>query len=118
MQDGFKSLIVWKKAYELGLLVYQLTKNFPKDEQYGLTTQMRRAAISISGNIAEGYERQHRKEYIQFLMIARGSLGELETYLMFAWDLRYINQIEFDNADSKRREVGKLFHGLIKSLIT
>ena len=81
MGEGFKKLIVWNKAYDLALGVYKKTKEFPKDELYGLTSQLRRASLSVSANIAEGYDRQHRKEYLHYLSIARGSLSEVETYL-------------------------------------
>ena len=93
MGEGFRNLIVWQKAYAFALEVYKAAKNFPRDEIYGLTSQIRRAAVSVSANIAEGYERQHRKEYIQFLMIAKGSLGEVETHLMFARDLAYLKSL-------------------------
>lgn len=116
MKNGFKSLIVWQKAYGLALEIYTLTKSFPKNEQYGLISQIRRAAISISANIAEGYERNYRKEYIQFLMIAKGSLGEVETYLLFSKDLGYITSDEYSKIDIKRIETSKLLKGLIKSL--
>lgn len=99
-----------------GLAIYSTTKLFPKDEIYGLVSQMRRASISIFANIAEGYERHYRKEYIQFLMIAKGSLGEMEAYLMFAKDLNYINKQEFSGLDERRREIARLLLGLIKSL--
>lgn len=114
--NGFRDLIVWEKAYKLALDVYKITKIFPKDELYALTNQLRRAAISISANIAEGYERQHRKEYVQFLSIAKGSLGEVETYLMFAKDLAYFKKSEYDSLEGMRQEVGKLLRGLIRSL--
>lgn len=116
MGEGFRNLIAWQKAYSLALEVYKMTKRFPKDELYGLTSQIRRSAISISANIAEGYERQYRKEYIQFLMISKGSLGEVETYLMFAKDLGYIEENEYIKLEGQRQEVGKLLRGLIKSL--
>lgn len=116
MKEGFKKLIVWEKAYKLALDIYVVTKKFPKDEIYGLVSQMRRASVSISANIAEGYERQYRKEYIQFLMIAKGSLGELETYLLFSRDLDYLKEEEYNNLDIKRQEVGKLLRGLIKAM--
>ena len=87
--EGFKQLIVWQKAYAFALGIYKTTQTFPKNELYGLVSQMRRSAISVSANIAEGYERQHRKEYLQFLTIARGSLGELESYLLFSKDLKF-----------------------------
>lgn len=116
MSEGFRDLIVWQKAYNIALDTYKMTKAFPKDELYGLTTQLRRAAISISANIAEGYERQHRKEYIQFLAISKGSLGEVETYLMFSRDLGYIKGENYSDMEGKRKEVGKLLRGLINSL--
>src|SRR5271157_2126516 len=116
MNDGFRSLIVWKKAYEFALKIYKITEIIPKSEQYGLTSQIRRAAVSISANIAEGYERQHRKEYIQFLMIAKGSLGEVETYLLMLRDLKFIADPDYFFIDEKRREVGRILCGLIKSL--
>lgn len=116
MGEGFRNLIAWQKAYAFALEIYKATKGFPKDELYGLTSQIRRAAVSISANIAEGYERQHRKEYIQFLTIAKGSLGEVETYLMFARNLGYIRENEYAMLEEMRRETGRLLRGLIKSL--
>jgi len=108
--------MAWQKAYDLAFNIYKASKTFPQTELYGLTNQIQRAAISISANIAEGYERQHRKEYIQFLMIAKGSLGEVETYLMFAKDLGYIDEEKFKKLDGQRQEVSKLLRGLINSL--
>lgn len=116
MENGFKGLIVWKKSYEMALEMYGMTKNFPVNEQYGLVSQVRRAAISVSANIAEGYERKYRKEYIQFLMIAKGSLGELETYLLFARDLGYISREKYLHIEAIRIDVIKLLRGLINSL--
>jgi len=86
---SFKDLIVWQKAYQLVKEVYEFTKLFPKDELYSLSQQMRRAAIAIPSNIAEGYGRQSDKEYRQFLSIAYGSLCELETQYLLAIDLGY-----------------------------
>jgi four helix bundle protein len=116
MEEGFKSLKVWKKAYDFALEIYRVTRVFPQAELYGLTNQMRRAALSIPANIAEGYERQHRKEYIQFLMIAHGSLGEIETFLLFAKDLGYIDEKAHGTLDSQRQEVRRLLRGLINAL--
>jgi len=116
MGEGFRSLTTWQKAYDLALEVYRITEKFPKQEQYGLSSQFRRAAISISANIAEGYERQHRKEYLQFLMVAKGSLGEVETYILFSKDLGYLSAEQYKQIDDKRQEVGRLLRGLIKSL--
>ena len=116
MNEGFKGLIVWQKAYGLALDIYKKTKEFPKNEQYGLISQIRRAAISVSANIAEGYDRRHRKEYVQYLSIARGSLSEVETYLLFSKDLEYASDQAFVELENKRQEVGRLLNGLIRSL--
>lgn len=86
---SFKELIVWQKAYKLVLEIYKLTKDFPNSEIYGLAQQMRKAAISIPSNIAEGYGRKHKAEYHQFLSIAYGSLSELETQYLLSIDLGY-----------------------------
>jgi len=91
---SFKDLIVWQKAYRLVLEVYKITKAFPRSEIYGLTQQMRRAAISMPSNIAEGYGRKHKAEYQQFLSIAYASLLELETQYWLSLDLNYINKNE------------------------
>jgi len=116
MAEGFKNLRTWQRSYELGLDVYLNTKSFPSHEQFALTSQLRKAVISVSANIAEGYQRQHRKEYIQFLNIARGSLGEVETYLMFARDLGYLDEQKYLGLACKLGEVGGLLTSLIRSL--
>ena len=115
--QGFKSLLVWQKSYALTIKIYKVTEKFPKSEIYGLVSQMRRAAISVPANIAEGYERQYNKEYIQFLTVARGSLGELETYLLLAKDLNYITRGTFEELEQSRKEVIKLLQGLIRSKV-
>src|SRR3989338_11366185 len=86
--NSYKDLIVWQKSIELVIGIYKMTDKFPKSELYGLTSQIRRAAVSISSNIAEGYTRKHRLEYIQFLRIAFGS-GELETQIIIAKKLNF-----------------------------
>ena len=93
---GFKDLIVWQKAYKLTLGIYKATVQFPRDEQYGLPSQIRRASVSVVSNIAEGYTRRNRAEYIQFLSIAYASLSELETQLLLSKDLKYVPQNEFN----------------------
>lgn len=113
---GFRQLTAWQKAYELTLEVYRLTKKFPKTETYGLISQLQRAVISIPANIAEGYERNHRKEYLQFLYIAKGPLGEVETYLLLAKDLGYLNESDYALLDENRKVTSRLLKGLIKSL--
>ncbi len=91
---SFKKLIVWQKAYGLVLEIYKITKDFPKSEIYGLAQQMRRAAIFLPSNIAEGYGRRHKTEYEQFLSIANGSLSELETQYLLSIDLGYTKKSE------------------------
>ena len=116
MEKGFMGLMAWQKAYALALEIYKVTKEYPKDELYGLTSQMRRAAISVSANIAEGYERQYRKSYLQFLMIANGSLGEVESYLLLSKDLGYIDDRRHAVISDIRQDTGRLLKGLIRSL--
>lgn len=94
--QSFTDLEVWRKAHKLVLLIYRITKKFPKEELFSLTNQMRRAAISITSNIAEGFARQSFKEKLQFYYIALGSLTELQNQLLVAKDLKYLNQAEFD----------------------
>jgi len=113
---GFRKLTAWQQAYQLSLEVYKLSKSFPKSEIYGLISQLQRAVVSIPANIAEGYERNHRKEYLQFLYIAKGSLGEVETYLLLAKDLGYCSQEEYASVDELRKTTSRLLKGLIKSL--
>jgi four helix bundle protein len=101
---GYKGMVVWQKAYKLVLEIYRLTNSFPKSEIYGLAQQMRRAAVSVPSNIAEGYCRKHNAEYRQFISIAYGSLSELETQYMLSIDLKYISS----NSDIENlfKEVG------------
>lgn len=113
---GFRGLTVWQKAYELTLDIYKASKKFPKEEMYGLSSQLRRAAVSIPANIAEGYERNHRKEYMQFLFVSKGSLGEVETQLLLARDLGYFSESDYSMIECKRSEATRLLTGLIKSL--
>ena len=116
MVQSYKDLIVYQKSYKLALVIYQITKNYPKEEIYGLTSQMRRSSVSIPCNIAEGYRRGHRKEYIQFLHMAHGSCGELETLLSLSQDLGLIEKDLFENLYRLQEEVSKLLKGLIVSL--
>ena len=116
MGNRFKDLIVWQKAYQLTLSIYQVTESFPQREQYGLTAQIRRAALSVPANIAEGHERRSRKEYVQFLSIAKGSLGELETFLLLSKDLGFLPDNKFEATEAQCHEVSRLLHGLIRAL--
>lgn len=114
--NSHKDLLVWQKSTELVKAVYLLTGNFPKSELYGITNQIRRAAVSIPSNIAEGYQRNHRPEYIQFLRVSFGSAAELETQLGIAKDLGMSSQESFKNADKLLGEVLKMLNKLIQSL--
>jgi len=116
MITSYKDLIVWQKSYELSLLVYKFSKIFPREEIYGLTSQIRRCAVSIPSNIAEGYARQRRLEYIQFLQISFGSGAELETQLLIARDLRYITDEEYTKTNDLLQEVMKMLNSLIGKL--
>jgi four helix bundle protein len=115
--QSYKDLIIYQKSYKLALEIYQVTKDYPKEEIYGLISQMRRSAVSIPCNIAEGYRRGHRKEYIQFLYMAHGSCGELETLLSLSFDLGLIDKDAFDRLYLMQEEVSRLLYGLISSLL-
>jgi four helix bundle protein len=93
---SYKDLIVWQKSYQFTLLLYKVTSSFPQKEEFGLTSQLRRASVSIPSNIAEGYRRGSRKEYRQFLRISFGSAGEIETQLLLAKDIGYISAGQYD----------------------
>lgn len=108
-----KDLDVWKKAMDLATQVYSLTSRFPKEELYGLTAQMRRSAVSIPSNIAEGAARHSRKEFIQFLSIASGSVAELETQLVLAFRIGFLPT---NTALAKIEEIRKMLLGLLRSL--
>jgi len=108
---SFKDLIVWQKAYRLVLEVYKITKDFPKSETYGLAQQMRRAAVSLPSNIAEGYGRRHKTEYKQFLSIAYGSLSELDTQYLLSIDLGYTKKS--DIIENLLKEVGSMLYRMI-----
>lgn len=107
-------LDAWKLSMDLVLDIYLKTKLFPSDEKFGLTNQIRRAAVSIPSNIAEGASRNSNKEFIQFLYVSLGSASELETQFIIALKLNYISQEEYDSISDKIRIVSKLIMGLIK----
>jgi len=115
-QSNFEKLKVWEKAHQFALLVHNITKKFPKEEIYGLTSQLRRAVFSVPTNIVEGNERKSRKEYIQFLSISKGSLAETKYLLIVSRDLKYINDSLFDNLNEEINSIGKLLNGLINYL--
>ena len=113
--QSFKDLIVWQKAYRLVLEIYKMTKDFPKFEIYGLAQQMRRAAVSIPSNIAEGYGRKHKAEYRQFLSVAYGSLSELETQYLLSIDLQYTENHKV--IENLLKEVGGMLYRMINPKI-
>jgi four helix bundle protein len=116
MLKNFKDLKVWQKAYQLCVTIYKITKRFPKAEQYGLTSQIRRSAVSVPSNIAEGYGRKTTQEYIQSLYIAYGSHCELETQTMLSKDLGYIKSDDFQELQQDIGDVERMLKALIKSL--
>lgn len=116
MLRNYKDLQVWQKAYQLCLEIYKATGEFPKHELYGITTQLRRAAVSIASNIAEGYGRKTTKEYIQFLYVAYGSICELETQVLLSGDLGYLSSDLLEKLQNGIREVERMLKALINSL--
>jgi four helix bundle protein len=113
---GFRKLIVWQRAHQLVLQVYKFTEKFPKHEMFGLTSQIRRAMVSVPANIAEGYAAGGKGQFGRYLDIAQGSLAEVEYYLILAQDLTYLTQPQYEQAESVRAETGFLLHRLIESL--
>ena len=113
---SFKDLDIWKLGIEIILEVYKLTKAFPKEEVYGLVNQMRRAAVSISSNISEGFNRLSNNEYRHFLFISLGSCGELETQTEASYLLKYINQKERISLIEKLDHESRMLRNLIKKL--
>jgi four helix bundle protein len=114
--ESYKDLIVWQKGIELVNEIYILTKRFPKVEMFGLTNQMRRAAVSIPANIAEGWGRNSTKSYIQFVRISRGSLYEIETMMVIAKNQNYINEEQKSSTSSRIDELGKMLNKRLNSL--
>ena len=116
MASNFKDLVVWKKAMALVTDVYRLTRSFPDEEKFGLANQLRRAAVSIPSNIAEGQGRRTPKMFQLFLNNARGSLLEVETQLLIAHNLNYIGREELEGIQGNVHEVARLLSGLTRSL--
>jgi four helix bundle protein len=118
MAQNFRELIVWQRAIELTLCIYRLTCGFPKDEQYGLVSQMRRASVSVASNIAEGRGRLSHAEFRQFLGLAQGSLFELKTQLVVARRLEFGDRKVLDEAESLAEEISKMLTAFIQTLRT
>ena len=113
---GYRKLLVWQKADELAIAVYQATKVFPSDEVYGITSQLRRAALSVPTNIVEGSGRQGKRELKQFSNVALGSLAEVEYLLGFCRRLGYLSEQQYQTLEEKRKSVGGLLWNFYRSL--
>ena len=118
MSHSYKDLIVWREAKLLAASIYRATESFPKREWYGLTSQIRRSAVSVPSNIAEGQGRLTRGEFIQFLGHARGSLQEMRTQLEIALDLKYLSNADLESLESHAEQVSRMLNGLIDSMRT
>jgi four helix bundle protein len=117
-KSSYQGLLVWQKAMDLTAAIYNLTKKLPKEELYSLSDQMRRAAVSIPSNVAEGHERNTKKEFVQFLTISRGSKAELETQLLICVKVGYLNETEITEAMNLLIEIGKMLTSFINKLKT
>ena len=113
---NFKELLVWQKSINFVTEIYELTNDFPKNEMYGLTSQIRRASISIPSDIAEGNSRRSVADYLQFLKIARGSCAEVETQLIIAQNLKFLSEEHYLKLNQDIIEISKMLNGLINSL--
>jgi four helix bundle protein len=113
-KSGYRDLVVWQKARELASRVYRVSRAFPRSELFGLTAQMRRAALSVPCNIAEGHGRRSTADRIQFLVVARGSLLELETQAIIAADLEFMSQALSDDIVDKTTDIARALNGLIR----
>src|SRR3990167_4237956 len=116
MIKSYRDLIVWQKAIQLVTQVYRMTRTLPKEELYGLLAQIRRSAVSIPSNIAEGYGRNSTNDYLRFLQIAMGSLYELQTQLEICLNLEYLSKEEFESIDEQSREIERMLSSLIKKV--
>jgi four helix bundle protein len=116
MLKNYKELKVWQKAYQLCLEIYRMTKTFPKEERYGLISQIKRAGVSVPSNIAEGYGRKTTREYVHSLYIGYGSLCELETQILLSGDLGYFKGGELERIETMVGEVERMLKALIRSL--
>jgi four helix bundle protein len=116
LAQAFRNLVVWKRAIELSVCIYELTRTFPKDELYGLTSQLRRASVSVASNIAEGRGRLTEGEFRQFLGLAQGSNYELQTQLVIVRHLHFSKPEILDNAEALSGEVGKMLSSLLNAV--
>ena len=114
--ENFDKLLVWQRAHSLVLKIYEVTNNFPKEEIWGLTSQIRRAAVSVPSNIVEGKARGSRKDFKRFLLVARGSLEEVKYQSLLAKELKYMNEEQYEEITAMIEEVGRLLGGMIRKV--
>lgn len=112
----YKDLIVWQKAYSLAVSIYKITKKFPLNEIYGLTSQLRRASVSVASNLAEGSKRGTKKDFAQFIRIAQGSTSEIETQLMIAKEIDYLNEKDFNLLMDELNQISRMLTGLLMKI--
>ena len=117
MSQSFEDVIAWKKAHAFVLSVYKVTKGFPDDEKFGLTSQFRRAAVSIEANIAEGYRKIGKQDKLRFFNISQGSLSECKDYIILARDLEYINMEQYQELWQSSEEVSRLLISYCNGII-
>ena len=116
MDNRFEKLDVWQYSHELVLKIYKVTSRFPKEEKFRLGDQLRRSASSVPTNVVEGNSRAHKKEFIQFLYFAKGSLEETKYHLLLAKDLRYLKTESYDQLKADCDKIGKMLSGLVRHL--
>jgi four helix bundle protein len=116
MGRSYRELVAWRKAMKFVTAIYEATQNFPSEERYGLTNQLRRAAVSVPSNIAEGQARFSQKEFHHFLSIARGSMAEIETQIFLAKELQYLSASKSTVLLASADEIGRILNGLIASI--
>ena len=116
-QSSYKDLIAWQKGMELVAMIYDATEGFPSHEQFGLVSQLRRAAVSVPSNVAEGKAHYSNRDFVRFLRHARGSLAEIETQILIAHQRKYLPDSTVTNLGQHLDELGRILSGLINSLI-
>lgn len=114
--ESFDKLLVWQRAHSLVLKIYEVTNSFPKEEIWGLTSQIRRAAVSVPSNIVEGKARGSRKDFKRFLLVARGSLEEVKYQSLLAKELKYMNEEQYEEITVMIEDVGRLLGGMIRKV--
>ena len=117
MAYSFENIIAWQKAHAFVLFVYRVTRHFPKDEIFGLTSQFRRAAVSIEANIAEGYKKLSKADKLRFFNISQGSLEECRDYMILSRDLDYISQIEFEELHTGLETTSKFLNSYCETIV-